>query len=1086
MSNISAFEWTHSNLSIADGQYNLTFFVNDSYDNSASFVGYIFTIDSTAGDISAPVITISSPVNSTYYTNSSVLFNITTDESLSWAGFTNNSNILINLDNVSTTNWNATIILAEGQHNITLYANDSSSNKNQANKSVVIYIDLNNPQGVSFSCQDANDSAEVNCSYSVSDSLGLSYIKIGFNATGVWQNSSQIALSGESATGSYLIGAGNTTPGVFASQLYIFDLSGRMNDSLADTFSILDDSYPTIWNITYSPNTTASLDPDVQVNVNATIVEDYKISAVSLMWQNLSDGNWISVEMTNNSAIANGSLANTVYNASFLPGNGTYSIKINATDLAGNINLSNNITFVVANETSFWNGTTIPSIKSFTYNQRSGNNTLGVIYLNNTGDEALEFNISIEADSSILSKFDINYTLDNNATYTLNPGENISLNFLVNTTGLTARLDSYNITLISGIGTTIYEKDLYIQSAEAAYLQISVDTYSSSVTTSQSGITYVVSVSNLGTQDASDVVLTWTLPSIFSLASGNLTRSFSNIPIGGSGTNTITVNVNSDTTNTTYYINASASAGNADSVNTSKAITVSDPITITNTVTINTGGGGGGGLSVAGGGGGAIVYSKIIEMNRGQTDRFNIEVFNKNYNSSLEALTMNLTGFLGKYFEIVPKKINFIGPRQSANFTVILKVPEYKDYEEHTLMAVIEGMKVNSASFNESYFEIQNIKLVIQEISRQNVTFSLDEAIRAIEEMKNKGFNVEEVSNILEEAKIKLNASMNKRAWDLAQQIISIRNRAFEVSDLMDRITQALEDPKLTGLITANVVSEVVDENNNTVSVSSLITGNAIFGSKSAEEVLALAKAAFERGDYDTALQRAKSAQVLLLLERKGNFGLFLYLYWHYLLLAMIILTLLGLVASRQYKKVSLTRRISEFDGSEENIRLLILDLQKKYFSGKISSQEYHNIMAKYHDDIAKIRKDRISLRNTRLKTFSREQISQDVKTERVQTEQEIKKLQTQFYVNKKISEKEYEPQSQMLNERLAEIEDEETTSSLMNRADEKKEEKKEKKESRLFKVLSWPARAIRGILERRREKRERFIRDKIKNMGVK
>jgi hypothetical protein len=138
--------------------------------------------------------------------------------------------------------------------------------------------------------------------------------------------------------------------------------------------------------------------------------------------------------------------------------------------------------------------------------------------------------------------------------------------------------------------------------------------------------------------------------------------------------------------------------------------------------------------------------------------------------------------------------------------------------------------------------------------------------------------------------------------------------------------------------------------------------------------------------------------------------------------------------------------------------------------------------MAKYHDDIAKIRKDRISLRNTRLKTFSPEQISQDVKNEREQTEHEIKKLQTQYYIGKKISEKEYEPQSQMLNERLAEIEDEETTSVLVNKADESKA----KKEGGIIKVIKWPASAIRRVFEKRREKQEKFIRDKIRGMGVK
>jgi hypothetical protein len=59
------------------------------------------------------------------------------------------------------------------------------------------------------------------------------------------------------------------------------------------------------------------------------------------------------------------------------------SFKINVTDGSGNSNVSATTTIVVTNDTSFYNFSSIPLIKSFTYGERLINNSLGEIYLNN-------------------------------------------------------------------------------------------------------------------------------------------------------------------------------------------------------------------------------------------------------------------------------------------------------------------------------------------------------------------------------------------------------------------------------------------------------------------------------------------------------------------------------------------------------------------------------------------------------------------------------------------------------------------------------------------------------------------------------
>jgi len=1108
MTNTTLYAYSHSNTSIANGDYNLSIWANDFYGNIASSLGWVFTIDTTYGDTTAPSITIITPINNSYDTDGTVTLNITTDEALSWAGYSNKSDDLNDLDNVSTTNWNATITFAEGQHNITFYANDSSTNKNQANKSIVIYVDLTNPSVDAFSCTDVNDSKDVVCSANVSDGIGLNYAIIGYNATGSWQNSSQISLSGANDSLSYTIAAGNHSPLGFTAQIYLYDSSGRGNLTESDAITISDDTFPTIYNITYIPNTTAELDPGTAVNINATIVEDYHISSVVLMYKNSSASDWISITMTNNSAIANGSSATVVYNASFAPQEEIWYFQINATDVAGNQNISSNYTLTVENDTTQSISTTIPDIKSFTYAQRTGNNSLGWLDMNNSGDGSLGFNVSLtSSDADIQSRLSVNYTTNQSHNYSsINSGQSINITIDVNTTNLLAGLYDYNLTVISEAGAEVLEKQLNIQTAAGALLSTTITTYSSSVAPGDTNVEYVATVTNLGTADATGVYLNWTLPSDFELATGSLSRSLGNLAIGVSGSNTITIDVASGASDADVNIAADATASNANSSSNSKTITIGSPETVTIITPGTSGGGGGGGAA----GAESVVYSKIIEIVRGEEDSFDIEVYNKYTNSTLEDLELELTGFLAQYISTSPSKISKINSKQSKNFTVTLKIPSYKEsYEEHTLKAVIRGYLAKPGETSKTeYTETQNILLIIQEISKEKSNLSLSEAEQAIEEMKKTGFNIDEVSGLLEQAKSKLSENKNKEAQILSEKIISIRNKAFETDDLISKILEALKNPRKMGLLTGNVAKEIVDEDGEIVSINSVITGKAVFGGKSAEDVLNMAIAAFKRGDYDTANERAKSAQVLLLLERKGNFGLFLFLYWPFILFGFITFSITGIFGYKRYQKSSITKKIEDMNKEEENIRKLMQDSQKNYFTGKISSREYHRIMDQHQNKLAKIRKQRLTLRNERIKMLKSEQISQDLGIEKIQVESEIKKLQEDFYRDKKISEHEYKSQFEILNERLAEIEGERTTLGLLEGKGEKiadyedvkknlgkevvkaRKEVIEKGKTRIIflKIIGFfkkPFIYFKRRKEKKRIKEEHEIKGKIKSMRI-
>ena len=1018
MTNTTLLSYNYINTSIADGNYTILFWANDSYGNLGSLTGNSFSVNTTGLDVTEPTITVQSPSNNSYDLDGIVLLNITSDEDLIWTGYTNNSGIINNLGNTSLTSWNATINFSEGQQNIVFYANDSSNN--QGTSFVIVYVDLNNPAVTNLSCPNVNDSENLVCTITATDVVGLDYFIVSYNATGTWVNSSQISFSGISNSTLYNLLSGNYSPGGFDFQLYVYDLAGRLNSTETDSVVVSDDTAPQINNIIYFPNTIASLDPGVNINVNSTIVEDYNISVVYLMYKNSSASEWIYLQMSNNSNLVDGSSSTIVYNASFVPETENWTIQINATDFAGNRNVSANISFEVVNDTSESITNTIPSVKSITYAQRTSNNSLGFLTMNNTGEGTIEFNVSLTS-STLGSRLSINYTGNLTENYSTFPGEIVNVTIDVNTTGLTASLHNYSVTIVSTLGTTIFEKQLNVQIADGPYLVTSIDSYSATVTKGQENVELIASVTNFGTADATDVYLYWTLPSGFSLTSGNLVRPLGNLGVWLSGSNTIKINIPSSATDANVFLIATANSSNTDSSTESKNVTIGSPQTTTETVIIQ-GTSGGGGLT-GGGGGKELVYSKQIEVVRGEGETFEIEVNNKNSNSYLKDVTINLEGFLASYIEISPDKIDYIGPNSSGYFKIKLKAPPYKEsYEEYDLKAIIVGNLADTNKISlQSYKEIQNIKLIIQQISRNESENSLSEAEKAISEMNAKGFNTLELEKLLSNAKEKLSEKRNYDSKLISDQIIQQKDTAFQANDLILNTFSALLNPKKLYLITGNAVDGEFSSQN-------------VQNAGSVEEVLNLAKVAFERGDYNLALERAQLARYLLLLERKGNIVVFVSIYWPFILLAFAFITFGSYVGIVQHRRVSVTNKIKELNKKEIIITKKLSENQREYFNGKRSHNRYVESLAQSEVSLSNLRKQRITLRNKRIKILKPEKISEELKFERRQIESEIKKLQEEFYNKKTISDGQYKIEFAILNERLGEIEKEKTTLELINK----------------------------------------------------
>jgi len=1024
----SGTSWSDS-VVFSDGSKTVTFYAEDASGNVGTD-SIVFDVDTTVTDITGPTLTVWSPVNATYDLDGSVFLNITSNENLGWAGYTNNSGDLTDLGNTSLLSWNTSVVFAEGSHKIVFYGNDSSSNQNQGNVSVIVYVDLTAPAVVGLACGDANDSEDVGCVLDVTDAVGLDYVIFSYNATGSWVNSSQVDLSGTSDSVLYGIGSGNHSPVGFSVRTYVYDLSGRINGTEIDAVIIGDDTIPTIDDVTYSPNASDDLDAGVAVNVNATVGEDYNISVVYLMYKNSSASDWIYLEMDNNSALVVGSNSSVVYNASFTPQAENWTFKINATDYAGNENVTEAVMIEVADDVSQDVSSDISFIESLTYAQRTSNNSMGNVVLNNTGDVDLNFSVTI--DSSIASRFSVNYTGNQTENYSVGSGTSTSIVVDVNSSELILGLYAYNVTVVSAAGSEIFERSFNVQTAAGAYLVTTIGTYSSTVIAGQENVELVATVQNLGTSDATGVYLNWTLPAEFSLSSGSLNRDLGVLGIGVSGTNTITISVSDSAANQTVELIVNASSSNADSSNDLKSVAIGNGVVteiVTEIVTVVSGGGSSGGGESDGSK--SIVYDKVIEIVRGVDDGFEVEVVNPYSGASLSDLTIELEGFLEQYISFSPESINSVAYGEEKSFFVNIAAPAYTGYEERDLKILIKG-NVLIGDTASSYREVQNIKLIIQEVSRDDAEGLFGEAREAIFEMREGGFNIRNVEGLLAESGSWLDGRRNKKSWDLSSEVVEIRDVAFEADDLLRRLIEAMQDPKKSNLIVSGIVSRFGGYDAES-SLDNLFTGRVVFASEPTENVVDLAIAAFERGDYFSALDRAKEARALLILERKGNFFLFVYLYWPFILVAAAFFSVFGVLGFRRYKKFSVVNKIKDMDKEEKNIGTLLIGLQKQYFWGKVSDSEYARISDQHKKRLANIRKSRVSLRSRRLKMFTSRKILKELVSEKKDVENEIKKIQRSYYVAKKISESEYKTQFEIFNERLAEIEEERTTVQVLN-----------------------------------------------------
>jgi hypothetical protein len=817
------------------------------------------------------------------------------------------------------------------------------------------------------------------------------------------------------------------------------DSSLNTNSSESRNFTT-DLSPPRFISLTTDPSSAAKLDPGVNVTIIANLSDNYtELNLVLLQWKLSADGNYTNLTL---------SLNNTdgTYTGEFNASNSSiYNLRIWANDSVSNQDTSTQFNITVVNETSWSRTPSTITISATPYQ----NLTIGNITINNTGDISIDFNIS-STNTSTLFNSSTNFTLSGGQVNIISINDTApvqgtkTITIITNATTVDADPESATTTIniVVAPGQPVLSTSFIAPASD-----------NSTVTIGDSGVTFVGKIENLGEGNATNVTFSYTIPDNWTLSLGSLSTTYDEFPTGSSENLVIEVDISGNASLGAQTITLNATGLNESGTNlTSLNLTFGSIITVTvkNSTTITSGNETSstteeasstpGGSSGGGGGGSAAislspdekVYSKTIEVIRGRGEtKFLIEITPPKYAESLKNLKLKLDGYPSQYIKISPTQIRKINNGETLAFTVTINAPAYKKTEIHELRAIITGTIVKS--FGEaSYKETQNILLYIQEISKNEAEESILLSKEAISQMISKKYHTIRVQKLLSDALISLEERRYKESNDLAIEIIKTKEKAFFVDNLIRRIIEAERNPKKSNLLTGNAIRSF-ESPDNEKTLKQLLTGSVVFSNNAVKEGLSLAIIAFERGDFDLAEERAKQAQTQLILERKGNLGLFFYLYWHIIIIGTITTIIMGALSFRRYQQISIIRNIGSGNIQEKNVINLMTQNQKDYFAGKISASDYHGLTKQHERKISKIRSERVKLRNKRLKLLKPENIIENLIFETEEVKNNIKKIQQDYYIAKNIPQSEYDIQFNSLHERLSEIEEEKTTLHLLN-----------------------------------------------------
>ncbi|MBI4167434.1 MAG: hypothetical protein HY515_00610, partial [Candidatus Aenigmarchaeota archaeon] len=983
--------WSAAISSLSNTGHTLRFYANDSYGNMGTATR-IFSVDTTLTDTSPPIITVWSPVNGTYYSSASVLANITLGESGSFAAYSLNGTANVSMSNLSLTAWNATISPPDGSHNIRFYANDTSANKNSGNSSLVyFFFDTTRPQNIlkNNTPLSPNETVDITCYSQWTDNTGLDYGYMEHNETGTVVNSSLISLASNWLN--YTIASINTTPGIVQCKAYVFDKAGLVNTTTW-TINILDVTAPTIENISYLPNTTNSLDPGVMVNVTAFVSDNVSISSVIIQYRLNTSNVWTEALMS--------PVTTVMYSGNFTPTAGNWSFRIYVNDTSNNANASPVTNITVALDYTWLNITNIPSTKAIVQTEQREIN-LGNITINNTADFDLNFTITSDSSWILFNRTNTSLHLIVNSTY-----NKTTFNVTANTTGFAVGTYAYSITINAyTINPTLISSQningtVVIQNVAGPLFAVTITSYDSTVALGDADIILTATLSNLGTTEATNTWLNWTVPSGWVNTSGSINNFIGFLGVGSKVTSNMTISISSTASSGTQTIIASAGSGENASGSDSKSVSVSSA----SAPSASSGSSSGSGL--AGPASPTITpeqkalllqTTETLELVRGLNDTFVIKVANPFKNSVIKNVTLDVKGFLAQYISTSPDKIAEIPYNETWLFKITIVAPAYLTKGKHPLNFTITGRLIEGAA-ERSIIEQRFVTLSVHEVSRVDANSTLEQAKNNYQEMLTAGFPIKSVKKLLEQAKKTFEERDYEKVNEITGMITLVRNTAFKTRNSIESLSDNIKKAEKEGLRVDN-----------------------------AKNLLNLALAAFEREDYASAELRVRDAQLVYAIETIGKINYIKLLLDHWLAVIILIGTayVTGIVVYRRVIVVFIAKKLKDLIVEESNIMELMKEAQRMAYEEKtMSATDYHKAVYGYENRLSEIKKERVKLRARRVGIIKVSKEMDNLKNEGEDVLNLMKNLQREYFEKRSMNKSTYAKRMQAYKLRNAEIEE--------------------------------------------------------------
>lgn len=989
--------------------------------NLSNFAATNFTIDTSYLNITPtgcmPTnidMTESSICNATITDNLGVS-NVTANVTLP-----NSTLISVLVSNTSTNYFiNITNTVLNGTYRITWYANDTlNNNKSDSTTTftagnIAPNVTLVNPVNA-FNSSTTTQTFTFNGTDERDTTIRCSLI---FNATSNQTNTS--VTSGINST--FTLTA--IRDGTYPWTVNCSD-SGGLSDQPATRNISIDTKPPNFNSLTTTPSDTDGLDPQVDILVQANISDNTTTinnSRAFLEKKRSNQNDFTQVLMTYDSVLG---LYNATMNENAV---GTYNLRINATDIVGNSDVSTQLNITLQRERTWIDTPTRLILPARNFSQ----NGSAIYKVNNTGDFTLRFNITSNYSLTFFNEteqYDLLAKALKPINITATAGTTTFTKFTINTTAVDA-----TDTTIAAEPPSRTTEAIVVVAPNQPILLAEFTSIPNNVTQGQSNIELQARLQNLGEGNATNTSFNITIPGDWTIVSGSTNINASTLFSGDEAATSFLVNIPITATTGSKTLIANATAQNDTGSNLEPlGLIFSD----TREVTVNaiTGlggggagaGGGGGGAGAAGAGGGGrqgfsinliktltteefLKTNETITVVRGETIRFPFKVTNVYENTTLSKVTLSIQGYLSQYFAHKPAELTNIPYKANKNFDIDITSPGYFKGGTYNLIFDVRGtasgrFHVNKNGATETVSSIvrltesRNVTLVIYEIEPRVARALLEQSRKLVQRMQQKGLPLNKANTLYEQ----IENDYTTLQWAQLQTH-----------------TEELQQLATNAITTIDTLTELYHETSKAKKQRLNVT--------STELTQEFARAAMLREDFTTARARVEEARLISFLETKGAIDIlgFIEYYWWAMILTILTLSATSYVTYRKIFIMTIHKRIKNIITEELSINNRIKELQEATFKHRtITTETYHKTMYEYETRRENLKRLLAKLKTKRLAFTPPEEHLKKLQHEKNAILNMMKQTQEHYFVTQTLSKKAYDNRIQGYQQQLSDIEE--------------------------------------------------------------